>query len=77
MKGDTGLPALRELGLDDRVFEGDTVRVTDFVFTDQRGRALLELRPSSEDDKNLTVRVQRAAPPSSATASPAAACTSP
>jgi 2-polyprenyl-6-methoxyphenol hydroxylase-like FAD-dependent oxidoreductase len=59
IKGDTGVPALRELDLEQRVFEGDTVRVTDFVFTDQRGRSLLELRPARDDDRNLTLRIQR------------------
>jgi salicylate hydroxylase len=59
IRGETGLPALRELGVVEQVFQGDSVRVTDFVFTDQRGRALLELRPPKGDEKRLTVRVQR------------------
>jgi salicylate hydroxylase len=59
IRGETGLPALRDLGLVEQVFQGDSVRVTDFVFTDQRGRALLELRPPKDDEKRLTVRVQR------------------
>jgi 2-polyprenyl-6-methoxyphenol hydroxylase-like FAD-dependent oxidoreductase len=59
IKGGTGLPALRDLGVDVRVFTGDTVKVNDFVFTDQRGRCMLALRPSERDERNLTVRVQR------------------
>jgi salicylate hydroxylase len=59
IKGETGLPALRELDLERHLLGGDTVRVTDFVFTDQRGRALLELRPAPGDERNLTIRVQR------------------
>jgi 2-polyprenyl-6-methoxyphenol hydroxylase-like FAD-dependent oxidoreductase len=59
IKGETGLPALRQLDLEQQALSGDTVRVTDFVFTDQRGRALLELRPNPGDERNLTVRVQR------------------
>src|SRR4029450_11194468 len=59
IRGETGLRALRELGIVEQVFQGDSVRVTDFVFTDQRGRALLELRPPKADEKRLVVRVQR------------------
>jgi 2-polyprenyl-6-methoxyphenol hydroxylase-like FAD-dependent oxidoreductase len=59
IRGETGVPALRDLDLDGRVFGGDTVRVRDFVFTDQRGRPLLERRPWSGDDRTLTLRVRR------------------
>jgi 2-polyprenyl-6-methoxyphenol hydroxylase-like FAD-dependent oxidoreductase len=59
IRGETGLRALRELGIVEQVFQGDSVRVTDFVFTDQRGRALLELRPPKDDEKRFVVRVQR------------------
>ena len=59
IKGETGLPALRKLDLERHLLGGDTVRVTDFVVTDQRGRALLELRPAPVDERNLTIRVQR------------------
>jgi len=54
----TGAPALRALGLDRRVLDGDTVRVADFTFTDQRGRVLMALRPSG-GDAGATWRVQR------------------
>ena len=51
--GETGLRALRELGIVEQVFQDDSVRVTDFVFTDQRGRALLELRPPKDDENTM------------------------
>jgi 2-polyprenyl-6-methoxyphenol hydroxylase-like FAD-dependent oxidoreductase len=60
IKGETGVAALRDLDLDGRVLGGDTVRVGEFVFTNQRGRPLLELRPGSDDEqRNLTLRVRR------------------
>jgi len=58
LKHDGGLGALAALGLRDAALAGDTTRVTNFVFTDQRGRELLAL-PSGADEKRVTYRVQR------------------
>src|SRR5215471_3097163 len=57
MKGDAGIPVLRQLGLFDRL-QADMMPVRNFVFCDQKGDALLEL-PSSTDDKNLNLRIKR------------------
>jgi 2-polyprenyl-6-methoxyphenol hydroxylase-like FAD-dependent oxidoreductase len=59
IKADTGLPALRDLGLERSVLGSETVKVTDFSFTDERGRILMALRPSKDEDKYTTYRVQR------------------
>jgi salicylate hydroxylase len=59
IKADTGLPALRDLGLEGSVLGSETVKVTDFSLTDERGRTLMALRPSNEEDKHTTYRVQQ------------------
>jgi salicylate hydroxylase len=58
LKNDGGLGALARFGLRDAVLAGDTSRVTNFVFTDQRGRELLALAAGA-DEKRVTYRVQR------------------
>ncbi len=57
MKGDAGIPVLRQLGIFDRL-RADMMPVHNFVFCDQKGTPLLEL-PSSTDDQNLNLRVKR------------------
>ena len=57
MKGDAGIPVLRQLGVFDRL-RADMMPVRNFVFCDQKGNSLLEL-PRSTDDKNLNLRVKR------------------
>jgi salicylate hydroxylase len=60
LKRDLGVAALAELGLAEPVVgAAGTVRVTAFVFTDQRGGELMALR-SRGDDRYTTYRVQRA-----------------
>jgi len=57
IKGEGGLPVLKALGLYDQLAE-HAVRVTNFIFLDQRGKVLLEL-PSTSDETRLTVRMKR------------------
>jgi salicylate hydroxylase len=57
MKGDAGIPVLRQLGVFDAL-RPSMAAVWNFVFCDQKGNPLLEL-PSSTDDKNLNLRVKR------------------
>lgn len=57
LKGDSGLPALDELGLRDEILGADALKVTNFVFTDQKGNELLAL--PNRDDRHVTYRVQR------------------
>jgi len=57
MKGDAGIPVLRQLGVFERL-QADMMPVRNFVFCDQKGNPLLEL-PSSTDDKNLNLRIKR------------------
>src|SRR5215471_2147150 len=57
MKGDAGIPVLRQLAIFDRL-QADLMPVRNFVFCDQRGHALLEL-PSGTDDKHLNLRIKR------------------
>src|SRR5215471_2097206 len=59
MKGDAGIPVLRQLGVFD-MLRADMLPVRNFVFCDQKGNSLLEL-PSSTDDKHLNLRVKRSA----------------
>jgi salicylate hydroxylase len=58
LKQDGGLGVLADLGLRDAVLGGDTVLVTNFVFTDQRGRTLLALAAGA-DESRYTYRIQR------------------
>jgi salicylate hydroxylase len=58
LKHDGGLRALDELGLREEVLAADTARVSDFVFTDQHGRRLLNLAAGT-DETRVTYRVQR------------------
>jgi 2-polyprenyl-6-methoxyphenol hydroxylase-like FAD-dependent oxidoreductase len=57
MKGNAGIPVLRQLGIFDQL-RTEMMPVSNFVFCDQKGNALLE-RPSSTDDKNLNLRIKR------------------
>jgi 2-polyprenyl-6-methoxyphenol hydroxylase-like FAD-dependent oxidoreductase len=57
IKGDGGLPVLKALGLYDQLVE-HAVRVTNFIFLDQRAKVLLEL-PATSDETRLTVRMKR------------------
>jgi 2-polyprenyl-6-methoxyphenol hydroxylase-like FAD-dependent oxidoreductase len=56
MKGEYGISVLRQLGVLDQL-RADMVPVTNFVFCDQKGHALLELPDGSE--KHLNLRVKR------------------
>ena len=58
IRAETGMRALGDLGLAERIIERDAIRVGTFVFTDQRGRTLLRL-PARADGKYATYRVQR------------------
>src|SRR5215472_4090784 len=59
LKGDLGLGVLKTLGLYDDLAQ-EMVTITNFVFCNQRGQHLLELKASG-DEKRLTQRVQRQA----------------
>jgi 2-polyprenyl-6-methoxyphenol hydroxylase-like FAD-dependent oxidoreductase len=59
LKGDLGLGVLKTLGLYDDLAQ-EMVTITNFVFCNQRGQHLLELK-ASRDEKRLTQRVQRQA----------------
>ena len=59
LKGDLGLGVLKTLGLYDHLAQ-EMVMITNFVFCNQRGQHLLELKASG-DEKRLTQRVQRQA----------------
>lgn len=58
LKRELGIPVLRRLGLFEQLRPSLTP-VTNFVFVDQRGRHLLELPNSGNDNKHLTLRVRR------------------
>lgn len=57
LKGEGGLPVLRQLGLFEEL-RPYMQPITNFIFCDQQGHALLQL-PSSGDDKHQTLRVKR------------------
>lgn len=59
LKGDAGLPVLKTLGLHDLLAQ-QAITIMNFIFCDQRGQVLLELRATS-DEKRLTRRVKRQA----------------
>jgi salicylate hydroxylase len=59
LKGDAGLAVLKTLGLYEHIAT-EIATITNFVFCDQRGQRLLELRATG-DEKHLTQRVQRLA----------------
>src|SRR5262245_38365203 len=57
LKGDGGLLVLKTLGLHDRL-AAQAVTISNFMFCDQRGRVLLEL-PRTDDEQRLTQRLKR------------------
>src|SRR5262245_49328538 len=57
IKGEGGIPVLRQLGLLDQL-RPEMVPITNFVFCDQRGHPLLEL-PGGGDEKHQTLRIKR------------------
>ena len=59
LKGDAGLAVLKTLGLYEQI-ASEVATITNFVFCNQRGQRLLELRATG-DEKHLTQRVQRLA----------------
>jgi 2-polyprenyl-6-methoxyphenol hydroxylase-like FAD-dependent oxidoreductase len=59
LKGDGGIPVLRELGVLEAL-AAEAVPVQDFLFLDQRGRQLMALRArSGVEDADTTLRVRR------------------
>jgi salicylate hydroxylase len=58
MKGEYGISVLRQLGIFEQL-RADMVPITNFVFCDQKGQALLELPEGSEKHLNLRVRRDR------------------
>jgi salicylate hydroxylase len=59
LKGDLGLAVLKTLGLYEQIVV-EVATITNFVFCNQRGQRLLELRATG-DEKHLTQRVRRQA----------------
>ena len=57
IKGESGIPVLRELDLFDGL-RAEAFLTTRFIFCDQRGRTLMRL-PSKGEGKNATYRIQR------------------
>src|SRR5262245_43240884 len=59
LKGDGGLPVLATLGLRE-LLDKEAITIANFVFCDQRGQRLMELR-SGSDETRQTRRVRREA----------------